>query len=526
MKGNILVVDDNPSNLKLLVDTLTTEGYEVRPTNNGELALISLKVKIPDLILLDVRMPDMDGFEVCRRIKSQKDFNNIPIMFISAAKETEERVKGLEIGAVDFISKPFQREELLVRVKTHLELSNFRKNLEELVKERTEKLEIEILHHKKAQELLAQSEIKFRNVFEHSVDAIGVLVKGIHKFVNPSYVTLFGYSSSEELVGTPIIDLITPEEREKIYNNPKLCNDGDLLANNYETIGYKKDGSLFNIDVHISNYELNNELNSLVILRDITIWKQTEIEIKKLNEDLERRVIDRTKELETSNKELEAFSYSVSHDLRAPLRHINGYANLLSKSSSDVLSEQGKTYLNNISKSVALMGGLIDDLLKFSRTSRQELTYSKINMNELHQCIYGQIKEDITNRKIKWVINNLPIISADLNLIKAVWFNLISNAIKFTQKKEVSTIEIGSKEDNNEYIFFIRDNGVGFDMQYKDKLFGVFQRLHSNNEFEGTGIGLANVRRIIHRHGGRVWAEAEVDKGATFYFTLPKNSNN
>lgn len=525
-KGNILVVDDNPSNLKLLVDTLSEDGYEVRPTNSGELAIVSASVKNPDIILLDIRMPDMDGFEVCKILKSKKETCNIPIIFISAAKETEDKVKGLQLGAVDFISKPFQREELLVRVSTHLELSRLRKHLEDLVEERTEKLEIEIEKHKQAKNLLAQSEIRFRNIFEHSVDAICVSLKGFHSFVNPSYISLFGFESDKELIGTPVLDLISPDEKEKILNDIKLYQNETLLASNYETIGRKKNGSLFNMEVHISNYELNNELYSLLILRDITIWKQTEMEIKQLNEELELRVAQRTNQLEVANKELEAFSYSVSHDLRAPLRHISGYANLLANCSSDVLSEKGKEYLSNITKSVTQMGNLIDDLLKFSRAGRQELRFSKIDMKLLITDVYEQIKPDILNRNINLNINDLPNVMGDLNLLKSVLFNLLSNAVKFTQKKEVAIIDISFTQDDKEYTFSIHDNGVGFDMNYADKLFGVFQRLHSSGEFEGTGIGLANVRRIINRHGGRVWANAEIDNGATFYFTLPKKDLN
>jgi len=236
----------------------------------------------------------------------------------------------------------------------------------------------------------------------------------------------------------------------------------------------------------------------------------------------EEALQQRTFQLEASNKELDAFSYSVSHDLRAPLRHISGYVDLLTRRFPDALPEKGKHYLNTIADSVHQMGLLIDDLLQFSRTGRQEMRLINLDMNTLLQEVLETIKSDLLGRNIEWILATLPGVFGDPALLKLVWFNLMSNAVKFTRKKENTCIEIGFREEDTEYVFFVRDNGAGFDMQYAHKLFGVFQRLHSIAEYEGTGIGLANVRRIIFNHGGRTWAEAEPDKGATFYFTLPK----
>ena len=272
-------------------------------------------------------------------------------------------------------------------------------------------------------------------------------------------------------------------------------------------------------------YEENEIVRVVGNIMDITERKGAEEEIRKLNQELEKRVIERTSQLEAANKELEAFSYSVSHDLRAPLRHINGYIDLLKKRFPESLPEKGQEFLNNISESVIKMGELIDDLLQFSRTGRLELKYSKLNMNSLVEESVREVKFESVGRNIEWIINPLPVVLGDGNLLKLVWTNLLSNATKFTRKKEKAIIEIECKDSEMEYIFSVRDNGVGFDMQYAQKLFGVFQRLHSTADYEGTGIGLANVQRIINRHGGRVWAEAEVEKGAIFYFALPKNKN-
>ncbi len=237
---------------------------------------------------------------------------------------------------------------------------------------------------------------------------------------------------------------------------------------------------------------------------------------------LHGKIIERTAQLEEAVKELEAFTYSVSHDLRAPLRHINGFVDLLSEKFQDTLPEKGKHYLDTIADSTRHMGTLIDDLLQFSRTGRQEMHHSKLDMNTLFQEVLKRIKQDVSNRNINWVVGHLPPVVGDYSLLQLVWMNLLSNAVKFSSRIVEARIEIGVKKEENEYVFFVRDNGAGFDMQYAHKLFGVFQRLHSAAEFEGTGIGLANVRRIISKHGGRTWAEAELDKGATFYFSLPK----
>ena len=252
---------------------------------------------------------------------------------------------------------------------------------------------------------------------------------------------------------------------------------------------------------------------------DITGRKRWEEEIQALNQELAKR----STTLEASNKELEAFAYSISHDLRAPLRHIAGFAELLRKNATASLNEKSQRYLTMIMEAANRMGNLIDDLLAFSRISRAEAHKSVLDLGQVVQEVVAEVRQDVKQRDIKWKIDPLPACYGDRSMLRLAFVNLISNAVKFTRTRPHAEIEIGcTDQDRGDPVLFVRDNGVGFDMKYSNKLFGVFQRLHPQEAFEGTGIGLATVQRIVHRHGGRIWAEGTVDGGATFYLSLPK----
>jgi signal transduction histidine kinase len=409
-KIKVLIAEDSPTQAQQLQYVLEQQGYEVGVAANGRLALEMAPAFQPTLVISDVVMPEMDGYELCRGIKADPLLKDIPVILVTTMSDPQDVIRGLESGADNFFLKPYDEQYLISRVKY----------------------------------VLVNREM-------HQVEQAGM---GVEIYFNGQrhFITA---------------------DRLQILN---------LLMSTYEAA-----------------IQRNKELN------------QSQNELRLLNA-----------KLDNANKELESFSYSVSHDLRAPLRHIDGYLGLLEKHVADKLDDKGRAYLQVISESARQMGRLIDDLLAFSHMNRAEMMQREIDMDALVKETIRALQLETENRQITWNIAALPRIPADLAMVRQVWVNLLSNAVKYTRTRESAEIEVGALNGDDEIIFFVRDNGVGFDMQYVDKLFGVFQRLHRAEDFEGTGIGLANVRRIVTRHNGRTWAEAEPDKGATFYFSMPQ----
>jgi len=332
---------------------------------------------------------------------------------------------------------------------------------------------------------------------------------------------LYGWNENEAL-GITIQDMTPPDRAPEAEDLLRRMIAGEAVAS-LETVRKKKDGSLIDVWLTVTAVwdESGKMLEAIATTeRDITGRKLVEEKINDLNEQLKRQVA----QLDAANKELEAFSYSVSHDLRAPLRHLSGFVELLKKRLREVDSTDVKSsdYMDMIGMASKKMGTLIDDLLNFARLGRSEMQMRKVNLKTLVREVVCEVQEDQPERKIRWEIDELPDVFGDQSLLRLVMVNLVSNAVKFTSSRPQAEIKIGCKDEGDEVTCSVTDNGAGFDMKYVDKIFGVFQRLHGHNEFEGTGIGLANVQRIIARHGGRVWAEGAVGRGAVFHFTLPK----
>jgi PAS domain S-box-containing protein len=363
------------------------------------------------------------------------------------------------------------------------------------------------------EQALKQSEERFSKIFRLSPVPMSLLSCPELRYidVNDSMCQSSGFSR-EELIGRTSAELGIIDRTEFARTREEVESAGSIKNKEFKI--RNKSGELRDIIVSAETFEIKGEKFLLSMRYDITERKEAEEEMRKLNS-----------QLESVNKELEAFSYSVSHDLRAPLRHVNGFVELMTKHAANRLDDQGKRYLSTIGAAAKKMGVLIDDLLVFSRMGRVEMMKASFNLGNLVDEVLHDLQDEIKTRTIEWQIEKLPDIQADRSMMRQVMFNLISNAVKYSQTRDYARIEIGTTTRQAEIVVFIRDNGVGFDMKYVDKLFGVFQRLHSEAEFEGTGIGLASVRRIINRHGGKTWAEGIVNNGATIYFSLPKTSS-
>jgi len=384
-----------------------------------------------------------------------------------------------------------------------------------------EELRQQIDEYQMSQDHLGESEERYRLLVESSPDAIVIHCGGRYVFANPAALRLYGADHPDQLVGRPITDFVHPDSHEVVAERIRRLYAERKPVPLSEQQLIRLDGTVVDVDVIGIPFTFDGQPAVQVVLRDITRRKLAEERIRRLNEELEQRVNERTILLETANRELESFSYSVSHDLRAPLRHIDGFSMALMEDCGDSLPETAAPYLEKIKSASRRMGQLIDDLLDLSRVSRSTMRRESVNLSRMVRELAREYEDSQPDRRVEFEIADGVVAKGDPTLLRVALANLMDNAWKYTGKKESAHIRFGETIIDGERVIYVSDDGAGFDMRFVNKLFGPFQRLHRADEFEGTGIGLATVQRIAQRHGGRAWAKGEEGKGATFYLVIP-----
>jgi len=495
----IFIVEDEGVVAADLEDSLKSLGYDVAgKAATGEDAVARVSQIRPDIVLMDIILRgEMDGIKAAEIIR--RDFD-IPVVFLTSHADNATVGNACVTQPFGYILKPYDEQELRVT------------------------LEIALYRHK-AEAKLRKMERWLTTTLESIGDGvIATDIEGNITFMNPKAERLTGWSA-DQANGHALMEVFSVHNARdgKPLFNPVLeaIRGGDSVAIPRDTVLRSRAGKVVPVDDCVAPIRDKGVIvGAVLVFRDCTESVRAEAEIRALNDQLELRVKERTAELMSVNKELESFSYSVAHDLRAPLRAINGFSSLLFERYKEQFDEEGNRLLNVVQESARRMGQMVDDFLGLARVGRQSVHLVPVDMNTLVQSVTSDFPRDTKDPVVRCA--PLPFCHGDSSLLRQVWANLISNAVKFSRGRPSPSIEIGGREEGNEVVYWVRDNGVGFDMEFHERLFETFQRLHPPTQFEGTGVGLAIVRKIIDRHGGRVWAEGRPGEGATFFFGLPK----
>ena len=527
---SVLVIDDSATFREELRTALENGSYVVVTASSGEEGLKLAAAQRPTAILVDGVLPGIDGATVIRRLRLDAALRDVPCLLLTASDDMDAELRALDAGADAFVRKDDRCDVILARLTAVLRRTSTR------------------MPRNDTRSLLAPKKILAVDDSPTYLDELGGALREEGYDVIP---VCSGEEAIELLavqtVDCILLDLLMPglsghDTCHRIKAAPSVRDVPLIILTALDDRSAMIEGLSAGADDYISKSSEFEVLKARV--RAQIRRKQFEDENRRIREELLRTELEATEaraareiaetrailveelerknaELEAANKELDAFSYSVSHDLRSPLRAVSGFSNILARDHAAELSTEAQRLLQNVASAAQRMDRLIQDLLRFSRLGRQPLSKRLVRVAPLVHEILIELNKEEGDRKIEVKVGKLPDIHADSALLRQVFANLLSNAFKFTRGRERAVVEIDCRRDNQEQVFSVRDNGAGFDMQYAGKLFGVFQRLHTQDQFAGTGVGLSLVQRIVNRHGGRIWAEAEVNKGATFHFSLP-----
>jgi signal transduction histidine kinase len=531
--ARVLIVDDEAAHMRALCDTLQQEGYLTRGFTSGLEALAALREQPFDVLLTDLMMPQIDGIALLRACHEID--RDLACIVMTGHGTIATAVDALKTGALDYVLKPFKVNNILAvltRALTvrRLQLENIQLresvSIYELARAITQGLEHDAIVDRTLTAASQQSDANAVYLLVPVADGGTLRVAGSAGAGAQSLESTASREALDQWLAQAHGELEAPagsSEPQALFAHPFDSRIGVALP---IVAGGRFFGVLGFSSARAQRHISPGQLKALDVLARTaaTAFATAALvtDLRRMNEELELRVRERTRDLEIANKDLEAFSYSVSHDLREPLRTVEGFCEIFRTEFGADVPEPGRRILERIWAGARRMSQLINDLLHFARFSREPLNCTRVALQELVQQVVARLKERLLERQLSVQIAELPDCYGDRALLEQVLVNLLSNAFKFTAGRDVARVEVGVLRQGEATVYYVRDNGVGFDMRYADKLFGVFQRLHSREEFEGTGIGLSIVQRIMARHGGRVWADSRPGEGATFYFSLPQ----